>query len=63
MIDKRVANIIVVIVTLAWSANFGAPFFLDTYKPDAAVHGVFMAIVGGTLALSRGSKGDDRDER
>ena len=59
MIDKRLANVVVAIVTLAWAVNFAAPFFVADYKPDPSVHAVFMAIIGGTLALSRGKNDDN----
>lgn len=55
MIDKRLANIIVAVVTLTWAANFVVQFIAKEYQPDPAFHAVFMAVVGGALALSRGN--------
>jgi hypothetical protein len=54
VIPKPLANAIIGIVTVVWSANFIAQFVPGLgYHPDPAIHGVFMAVVGGALALSR----------
>lgn len=61
MIPKPLATAIIVIVTLVWAINFGAQFLIDDYSPDVAINGIFMAIVGGALALSRrGNNGDKK---
>jgi hypothetical protein len=57
MISKPLASAIIVIVTLVWAINFAAQFIVDGYSPDVAINGIFMAIVGGALALSR--RGND----
>lgn len=56
MIPKSLATVIIVLVTVVWAVNFAAQFIVDEYKPDVAINGIFMAIVGGALALSRGPK-------
>lgn len=56
MIPKPLATVIIVLVTVVWAVNFAAQFIVAEYKPDVAINGIFMAIVGGALALSRGTK-------
>jgi hypothetical protein len=58
MLPRPIATAIVVLVSLIWSLNFGLQFFLPNYHPDVTLNGVFMAIVGGALALSRKDKND-----
>lgn len=57
-IDPRLRNAIITVVTAVWAVNFAAKFFVSGYEPDQAVHGVFMAIVGGLFALSRNGGGE-----
>jgi hypothetical protein len=57
MIPRQLASAIIVLVSLVWAANFIAQFIVDNYRPDVTLNGVFMAIVGGALALSRKDKG------
>lgn len=54
MIPKTLANMIVVLVSLVWAANFVAAVFAPDYQPDTSINFVFMTIVGGALALRRG---------
>lgn len=61
MLPRPLATAIVVIVTIVWAINFGAQFIVDAYKPDVAINGIFMAIVGGALALSRRDNKHDED--
>ena len=58
MLPKPLATAIIVIVTIVWAINFGAQFIVDEYKPDVAINGIFMAVVGGALALSRRNNKD-----
>ena len=53
MLPKPLATAIIVIVTIVWAINFGAQFIVTDYSPDVAINGIFMAVVGGALALSR----------
>lgn len=69
MIPKPVATAIIIIVTLVWAVNFAAQFVIEDYSPDVAINGIFMALVGGALALSRrenkpdsGSPGDEEED-
>lgn len=59
MLPKPLATAIIVIVTVVWAANFVAQFIVDSYEPDVAINGIFMAVVGGALALSRRSYGEN----
>jgi hypothetical protein len=56
MLPRPLASAIIVLVSLVWAANFIAQFIVDNYHPDVTLNGVFMAIVGGALALSRKDK-------
>lgn len=55
MIPKGLANAIVVLVSLVWAGNFAASVFIPGYQTDSTINFVFMTIVGGALALGRGS--------
>lgn len=61
MIPKPLATAIIIVVTVVWAFNFAAQFIVEDYSPDVAINGIFMAIVGGALALSRRDKKDDGD--
>lgn len=63
MISKPLATAIIIIVTVVWAVNFAAQFFVTDYDPDVSINGIFMAIVGGALALSRpGSRDIDPND-
>ena len=60
--SDRTRTIIIAVVTTVWGVNFGAGFFVDDYKPDQAINGIFMAVVGTLFAVgSRNSKDKDQD--
>jgi hypothetical protein len=61
MLSRPLASAIIVLVSLVWAANFIAQFVIPEYKPDVTLNGVFMAIVGGALALSRKDNNDKGD--
>lgn len=63
MIPRPLATAIIVVVTIVWAANFAAQFVVADYSPDVAINGIFMAVVGGALALSRRNGGDNKDAR
>lgn len=60
MIDPKLKNWIISIVTGVWALNFivGLVPQLD-YKPDQAINAIFMAIVGGLFALQARKPTDD----
>jgi hypothetical protein len=57
MIPRSLASAIIVLVSIVWAANFFIQFVITTYRPDVTLNGVFMAVVGGALALSRKDRG------
>lgn len=60
MLNERVANAIIIIVTLVWAVNFGARFVVPEYESSESINAIFMAIVGGVFALKgRGDAGGD----
>lgn len=61
MIPGPLAHAVIVLVCVVWAANFAAPFVLPTYVSDPQLNLVFMSIVGGALALSRGRTKDGGD--
>lgn len=66
MVSDRIANAIIVVATIVWAVNFGAPFVLHDYAPSETINAIFMAIVGGVFALKRAAlsaEHDDRDDR
>ena len=63
MINKRLGNVVIVLVCVIWAANFGAQFIVTDYKPDPTINMIFMGIVGGLFALQsrRGGEGGNND--
>lgn len=51
MIDPKLKNGIIVVVTGVWAINFLAGLVVKSYEPDQAINAIFMAIVGGLFAL------------
>lgn len=66
VINKRLGNVVIVLICVIWSANFVAQFFVSDYKPDPTINMIFMGIVGGLFALqqrkSGGKSGDSTDQ-
>ena len=63
MISRRLASAIIILVSVVWACNFFLQFVVVTYKPDVTLNGVFMAVVGAALALSRrNGNGKDKDD-
>jgi hypothetical protein len=58
VLSDRLANAIIVVVTIVWAANLGAGIFVHGYQPLESVNAVFMAVVGGAFALKQRSKDD-----
>jgi hypothetical protein len=60
MLTRRATTWVVGLVSGVWAVNFLAGIAIPSYDGDQAINGIFMAIVGGVLALGRkGSKDDD----
>jgi hypothetical protein len=51
VISPKLANLVIVIVTCVWVVSFGVSLISATYKPDPQINVIFMAIVGGAMAL------------
>lgn len=57
MLEPKIKNGVIIVVTLVWSTNFVSGLFLKGYEPDQTINAIFMAIVGGLFAL--GGKGNN----
>ncbi len=62
MLSPRMTNFIIVIVSAIWATNFLAGVILDEYEADQMINTIFMAIVGGALALRRRDSHDRDDD-
>lgn len=62
MLNERVANAIIIVVTVVWAVNFGARFVVAEYEPSESINAIFMAIVGGVFALKGRNGGDKPDD-
>lgn len=51
--NTAIYNGIVVLVTVVWTVNFVLRFVITDYQPPVQIDAIFMAIVGGAMALSR----------
>lgn len=52
MIDPKLKNVIISVVTAVWGINFVAGLIPQIeYEPDQAINAIFMGIVGGLFAL------------
>lgn len=59
MINKRLGNVVIVLICVIWAANFGAQFIVTNYKPDPTINMIFMGIVGGLFALQSRRTGNN----
>jgi hypothetical protein len=60
MITPRLANAVIVVVTLVWVCSFVLSIIVPAYRSDPQINVIFMSLVGGSLALkSRRPKADD----
>jgi len=59
MLSRKTTTWVVGLVSAVWAVNFLAGLALPDYEADQAINGIFMAMVGGALALGRKSKDDD----
>lgn len=62
MIDAKLKNAIIIVVTAVWAINFVAGLAVPNYEPDQAINAIFMGIVGGLFALGARGK-DDKDKK
>lgn len=61
MIDPKLKNGIIIVVTAVWAINFVAGLVIESYEPDQAINAIFMGIVGGLFAL--GAKAEHGDKK
>jgi hypothetical protein len=60
VITQRVRTAVLIIVTIVWALNFAAGIWVEHYKPQESINGVFMIVVGAVFALGgKDSKGGD----
>lgn len=62
MINKRLGNVVIVLICVIWAANFGAQFIVPDYKPDPTINMIFMGIVGGLFALQSRRSGNSSQD-
>lgn len=61
MITPKIANSVIVIVTIVWVCSFVFSIVVPEYRADPQITVVFMSVVGGSLALkSRKPTPDDK---
>lgn len=53
MLSPRMTAIVITVVTVIWATNFIAGVIMKTYEADQMINTIFMAIVGGAIALRR----------
>lgn len=61
----RTRTAVIAVVTAVWAVNFAAGLYPAWgYKPEQAINGIFMTIVGGLFALGarKGPPSDDDDK-
>jgi hypothetical protein len=63
VISRKTTTLVVALVSSVWAVNFLAGVVLPNYEADQAINGIFMAIVGGTLALGRTRDKDGGDPK
>jgi hypothetical protein len=51
VISAGLANVVIVIVTCVWVTSFAVSLMSANYHPDPQINVIFMAIVGGAMAL------------
>lgn len=59
MLSRKTTTLVVGLVSSVWAVNFLAGVVLPEYEADQAINGIFMAIVGGALALGSRKPPDD----
>lgn len=61
MIDRRIANAVIITVTVVWVISFAVSIVVPSYRADPQINVIFMGIVGGSLAL-KGARRQRPDE-
>lgn len=61
MITAKIANGVIVVVTMVWVCSFVVSILVPEYRADPQINVIFMGIVGGSLALkARKPNPDDK---
>ncbi len=61
MVTPRIANAVIVVVTIVWVCSFVLSVVVPEYRADPQISVIFMGIVGGSLALkARKPSADDK---
>lgn len=61
MLSNRNANLVIIIVTLVWVANFVASLAIQNYD-GTSINGIFLAIVGGVFAIKGRKERDNNND-
>jgi hypothetical protein len=62
LITPSLANFVIIIVTIVWVTSFVVSLASASYHPDPQINVIFMAIVGGAMAL-KAKRGTGSDEK
>ncbi len=62
MLSKRTRTALIGVITAVWVVNFSARLFLPDYEPSGTIDTIFMAIVGGLLAVSERDRKKTEDD-
>jgi hypothetical protein len=61
VITPKIANAVIVVVTVVWVCSFVVSILVPEYRADPQINVIFMGIVGGSLALkARKPNTDDK---
>lgn len=50
--DRRLTNLIALVITLVWAASFVADIFMASYEPSPYIHAIMMTVSGAAFAGS-----------
>jgi hypothetical protein len=50
--DRKISNVIAIVVTTVWACSFLADIVFKEYQPSAFVHLAMMAVVGAAFGHS-----------
>jgi hypothetical protein len=64
-LDKRISNIIALVITAVWATSFIADIISSNYEPSPYIHGIMMLVAGAAFGDSviRRSRTDEHDEK
>jgi hypothetical protein len=59
LMPPRIANFILIVVTVVWVVSFAMSLISQTYHPDPQINVIFMGIVGAAWANAIRKGGGD----